>query len=399
MNNIKVFVDLPNFSEFSNGTRCLRDLIKDLESQELNVLKIRRNYSIYMRICQKLSFNFFNKQAIKFKNNANRGDWLLACDTTPNYLLKFARKKSMKIIWWQLAPYCLLGGNQFPEVGDYSIPFSSFSDPEAEKYFYYQPEIDIDWRKYLEELSKKKIKKSFKICIYTGKGRLCALDKKIKDLFPNYTIEIITRLRPSVRSEFFDLLVNCDGLISFDELSQTNLEAASLGIPVYFPNPLFKDKCIKKFNLKDFEYRFITSPEKFISIINKPYKTLKTLDINYLTSPNKNTLENLIKIINGELSIEPLNKTDIKRYKSYTKSLKEKKIIYPYINSGQAPSSLFINKYKEKLLLKDDDLYFNYFLKLFDYFGDILYKLKIIRIVEKTFNLCEFIYLKFKRST
>ena len=93
-------------------------------------------------------------------------------------------------------------------------------------------------------------------------------------------------------------MLGCDGLISFDELTQTNLEAASLGIPVYLANPLFPKNCLKKFNIQDFRERITSSPEKFISMLKKDFK-LKPFDVNYLKSSNKITINNFINIVTG----------------------------------------------------------------------------------------------------
>ena len=101
----KVFIDLPNFINSSNGTRCIVDLTKNLESQNIKICRINRNNSFFSRLKNKLNINFSNKDFQILKKNANKGDWLLACDTTPAYLLRNARKYGVKIIWWQLAPY------------------------------------------------------------------------------------------------------------------------------------------------------------------------------------------------------------------------------------------------------------------------------------------------------
>ena len=89
-------------------------------------------------------------------------------------------------------------------------------------------------------------KKHKRICIYTGKGRLKKLPKNIRNLFAEYDIQLITRVFPSTRKELFYLLLNSDAFISFDELTQINLEAASLGMPVFIANPLFPEKSLRR---------------------------------------------------------------------------------------------------------------------------------------------------------
>ena len=394
--DFKVFVDLPNYIHSSNGTRCIKELIKEFEYYNIKTIKISRDTSIINRLKQLFFHYYSSKIAYLFKTKANIGDCFLACDTTPIHLIKLARKHNLKIIWWQLAPYRFLGGKQIPKEGDYSLPFSSYCDPEAKNFFYYQPEIDEDWKESLQFMRKRKKKKFLKLCLYTGKGRIFDLDEDIKNLFPNYKIEIITRKKPSIRSEYFNLLVNCDGLISFDELTQTNLEAASLGIPVYIPNPIFKNKCIRKFDLKVLKERITSSPEIFISNIKKADTPFEIFDINYLRSSNKKTIDNFIKIIKGELIIHPLTKIDIKRFKKYTKNLNSEKTFSPIINGGQSLSSLLIEIYIHNLMNRKRYPYLKNLLKLIDLIGYILYKIGLLRLIEIAFFKIKRIYFILK---
>ena len=76
----KVFIDLPNLINSSNGTRCIRDLTENLESQDIKIFRINRNNSFFSRLKNKLNINFSNKDFQIIKENANKGDWLLACD-------------------------------------------------------------------------------------------------------------------------------------------------------------------------------------------------------------------------------------------------------------------------------------------------------------------------------
>ena len=70
------------------------------------------------------------------------------------------------------------------KIGDYTLPFSSCVNPDANKFYYYQPRIDKYWKAALEILSndRKKLKKNI-IAIYTGKGRISKLPLEIKKLF------------------------------------------------------------------------------------------------------------------------------------------------------------------------------------------------------------------------
>ena len=379
--DIKLFVETPNILGFSHGSLCLRDLIKVLENQKIKIFKITKNNSIKNKIKQNL--NIYEDQYIinYFKSKSSKGDWFLACDTTSPYLLDIARKNNLKIIWWQLAPYNFLGSNQIPRPGEYSLPFSSFTDPYAKNYFYYQAKVDKIWE---DALKKKKLikKKSHKICLYNGKGRICNLGKDIKNLFTDYKINIITRLTPKDRTDYFKLLIESDGLISFDQMTQTNLEAASLGLPVLIANPLFPEICLEKFNIKRLKSRITTSSREFINWINNNEKDFIPFEKNYLESHNNTTLKNIIEIIKGRKEIKPLSEKDIKNFKKYTNFLKSQKVIFPLVNSGQSPSSLLIDLYKKNLINKRKYPYLYLLLPLIDSCGHLLYKLGLIRIIE-----------------
>ena len=376
-----------NFINSSNGTRCIRDLTENLESRSIRILRLNRNNSFFSRLKNKLNINFSNKNFKIIRKNANKGDWLLACDTTPPYLLRNARKYGVKIIWWQLAPYKFLGSNQMPKVGDYSLPFSSYTDPESKIYFYYQPDLGFEWKRALEKIKSKKRGRTLKICLYNGKGRLCKLNKNLSQFLLKYQIEVITRTKPKHKSDYFNSLLGCDGLISFDELTQTNLEAASLGIPVYLANPLFPKNCLEKFNIQELSARITSSPEKFISMLKKEDFKLKPFDVDYLKSSNKITINNFINIVTGDLLLKPLQKKQINSYKKYSRTLMSKKVIFPYVNGGQAPSSLLIKNYVNNI--SEENNYIFHLIIVFDFLGHILYKLGLIRI-------CEILFLKAK---
>ena len=164
---LKIFVELPNFLAFSHGTLCIRDLVNSLEGEKIKIIKIKKDVSIKNKIKQGLSIANNESLIINFKKNSKEGDWFLACDTTSSYLLDIARKNNLRIIWWQLAPYNFLGNNQMPRAGEFSVPFSSFTDPNAKNYFYYQAKVDPEWEYALKRMNSRANKKYYKICLYT----------------------------------------------------------------------------------------------------------------------------------------------------------------------------------------------------------------------------------------
>lgn len=384
-----VFVDLPKYINTSNGTKCLIDLSTKLESKNIKIIKLFRDNKILSKLKKKFNLEFSNNNCQKLTKKAQKGDWFLACDTTPSLLLNKARKHGVKILWWQLAPYQFLGSNQIPKVGDFNLPFSSYTDPKSDTYYYYQPDVDPEWKKALNKKKFNPQRKNLKICLYNGKGRLCTINNKLREYLSNYQIEAITRINPKQKSEYFNMLLNCDGLISFDEMSQTNLEAASLGIPVYVANPLFPEKCIRKFNIKELEKRVTSRPEIFISMLEKESFISNPFDVNYLKSFNSNTIKKFVDIFNGDIDLKPLNKNEIGLLKKYSKSLRLKQVIYPYVNSGQSPSSLLIKPFIKNIINKNKYKNIQLWITVFDSVGHFLYKLGLIRI-------CEILILKIK---
>ena len=379
--NVTIFIDYPKFNSSSNGTRCFLELLNYLENQQLQIIKINRPKTYIKKITYKF-LDFFRIYSHLSIYRFQKNDFLITCDTTPNFLLNYARKRNLKIIWWQLAPYKFLGNNQIPTVGELNLPFSSYVYPKKDFYFYLQPKVDNDWEKALQFMLSRKKKKFFKICLYTGKGRLTKLPKLIRELFPEYKVEIITRLRPKCRANYFKSLIYSDGLITFDEMSQTNLEAASLGIPVYIANPLFPDESLENFDMKLFQTRITKSPEMFLSMIKSNSFPASILDSNYLESKNENTLKKFVGILNSEIFLKKLSKNDISDMKHYSNTLKSKKLILPYVNTGQAPSSLLVNLYCKNLENPKKYKYVYFLSNLFDNTCWILNHTKFIEIID-----------------
>ena len=117
-----------------------------------------KNYFFYL-------VNYYGEFSKKY--SFNQGDWLIACDTTSINLLNFARSKKLNILWWQLAPYNFLGNKQLPKAGEYNLPFSSYTDPKAKFFFYYQPRLDNEWKIEVKKFkSQKKTKVQENMFLY-----------------------------------------------------------------------------------------------------------------------------------------------------------------------------------------------------------------------------------------
>lgn len=378
----KIFVDYPNILNTSNGTKCIRDLIFFFDQNNIEIKKIYRKDS-YIHKLKNYFFNLTNYYGeFSKKYSLNQGDWLIACDTTSIYLLNFARSKKVNIIWWQLAPYNFLGNKQLPKAGEYNLPFSSYTDPKANFFFYYQPRLDNEWKVELKNSKVRKKRKFKKICFYTGKGRLTKLPKNIRELFLDYESVFITRTNPKSRKEYFHILGNSDGLISFDEMTQTNLEAASLGLPVFIANPIFPKKCLSNFTIHKLQKRITHSPHKFVEMIKSKEFPSTPFEEKYLEFHNEQTFKYFAEIFDKNRTLKKLKKKDVEYMKEYSKFLLSKKAIYPFINSGQSPSSLLINLYVKNLIYRKKYQCIIILSKVLDKIGLYLHLLGLIRIIE-----------------
>lgn len=339
----KIYIDLPVLSQFSNGTKCIKDLRDYLINYGFEVSSVFRRTQISKIKSFFFRTNIFDNEKCQFFN-AKRNDWLIACDTTPLYLLKIARKKGLNIAWWQLAPYNLSGNNIFPIPGECSLPFSSYSDPNVNDFFYYQPSIDNEWINALNNENSIADKKS-SICIYTGKGRLKMLPELIRKLCVKYEINLITRKFPSSRKEYFRLLDESIGLMSFDEMSQTNLEAASLGIPVFIVNSLFPEKSIEKFIVKKYTERITRSAEVFFEMVSNKNKRFPKLKQTYLESFNDASFKKIVGLIKNKESYEKVTESSLNNFKIHTKGLKKKNLIFPFFLWGETFGIVLVSVY------------------------------------------------------
>ena len=380
-NKIKIFVDCPSFSKFSNGTKCIHELINYLEFRKFQVIKLHRDERIITKIKMNLSIKSEKKLNYIFKDFDYKKDWFLSCDTTPLFLMNYVRRKHIRIISWQLAPYKFLGAKNLPFPGEYNMPFSSFCDPYSKDFYYYQPSIDKEWINALEKCKKIRKSRYRTICIYTGKGKLKEIPKSIKNIFCNRKIKLITRLSPSSRRTYFNYLRNCDGLISFDEMTQTNLEAASLGIPVYIANKCFPKNSIREFPIHDIKNRITVDPNKFLSMISS--KSLRPYTVKYLEKYNSNTFKKIERIFKSKIKTPKITFLKFKQIKEYAKYLEEKKSMLPLINGGQSPGTIFLNLYIRNINNEKRFKLVCKLIKFTDFIGSIFWKLKIIRIIER----------------
>ncbi len=377
----KIFVDMPPFSKKSNGVICFYELYEFLFNRNLdlyflarNIFEIKNNLFLLPYDLSKYNFTLSLK-------GANKNDWLIANDTTSKKLIKKARQRDLKIFWWQLAPYNFLGRKIFPKVGDINLPFSSCVDPHANNFFYYQPPIDKYWKNALKLSNNENLKKD-SITIYTGKGRVRKLPLEVQKLFRKYNINLISRTYPSTRSGMFKLLLNSIAFITFDELTQLNLEAASIGLPVFVANQIFPEFVYKKFPVKSLGERLTSNPKHFLELLEKSkHNKLNKFYIGELTQNNQNTFNNIFKILTENDEQFLLGENDLIRLKNWTTFLKNKNMIHPHLNGGQSAGSLFIKKYCSNLINQKNSYLLNMKIFIFEEICKFLFEIKLLQVL------------------
>ena len=383
----KVYIEMPPYTEKSNGVLCVYNLFEFLNTKnDFQTIFLPRDFLNTGLKKMKIKTKFLIEFSLK---NAQKNDFFIVNDTTSKYKIKLARKKGLTIVFWQLAPYSLLGKNSFPKIGDYSLPFSSCCDPKAEKFYYYQTKIDRYWRtalKYQNYFEKDSI------AIYTGKGKIRKIPDKIMDLFCKENIQLITRNYPDKRNELFKILLSSKALITFDELTQLNLEAASLGIPVFSVNSLFDNFCMSKFPISKLQNLITSDPNYFKDLYLNNLHNKTTIQAKDLLEEDETTFLNIYKFIIGENKVYQVSNLDIKRYKEWTSFLKSKDFLYPHLG-GQSLGILFINEFCHSLVIKNRFKFLFLRINLFQLIGKILFKLKLLRLIELILYKIRFIQI------
>ncbi len=392
----KVFIDMPPFSKKSNGVVCFYELYEFLFKKNIDVYYLPRDVFEIKYNVDSIPYDLTKYNFKLSLEGSNKNDWLIANDTTSKKHIKIARERGLKILWWQLAPYNFLGRKVFPKVGEINLPFSSCVDPHAKNFFYYQPPIDKYWKYALELCNNEQLKKD-SITFYTGKGRVKDLPIEIKKLFRKYNINLISRTYPNTRNGVFKLLLNSIAFITFDELTQLNLEAASIGLPVFVVNKIFPEFVYNKFPVKSLGERLTGDPEYFLELIEKSKnKQLTKFKIRDLIQNNENTFDYIYKVLTQNNTALKIGSEDLQRFNSWTSFLRSKNMIHPHLNGGQSGGSLFIKKYCSNLIEQKNSYFVNKKIFIFEEICNFLYNLKILPVLEYISKKSLFLFSKTK---
>jgi len=341
-----IFVDFPAYSHKSNGIRCLYEMALALAQEGIQVIGVPRNQDHFRDGLQHASHKI---AALPTSPTplGNPADLFLCAETVPLPLLQAARQRGMRIAWWQLAPFGLLGKTQYPKLGEYLLPFSSYTQPNAESHCYYQPPLDQAWAAALQSPRPEQTGSPLKIAIYPGKGRLRRLPASLLALTRSSEVLLITRAYPQTRAELFALLADCDGLINFDELSQLNLEAASLQIPVFLANRLFPDRCLESFSVQRLQEAVTGEPERFIEQVQQRHSTTsRPWPQADLLAANQATVAAIKALVGGQSQQSLIrDQAQIQQLKAYTQQLKHQRAIYANVNMAESGGTLALDDY------------------------------------------------------
>ena len=332
-----IYIDSPNYSQSSNGIKCIYDLAQKLNKRGIEIRLVPRNIR-----------GFVTTLPADLKEIRACPPWamqaratMICTESVPTSTIKQARRKGIKILWWFLAPYNLLERSPVkPRRGEKVLTFSPFVYPN-EDYYYFQPDLDKHWRRALATFRPSSDNKPMVIGLYCGKGRLRAIPKDIQEYMYGSNIKIITRTFPATRKKLFQLISKLDGLITFDELTQLNLEAASLGVPVFVANQLFPAKCLKMFpvNLSDM---MTSRSERFIyNVIKRRQGKTKGIPDESMKILNESTISRLINVLNkDEWAWTESYKSRVEDIFKFGKSLRKKHALYPFFQGQSAGASL-----------------------------------------------------------
>jgi hypothetical protein len=334
---MKIYVDAPAYVANSNGLRCLYGLAQELAIRGMDISFLPRSFKDFT---VSLPSEYASIATANY-DSLEGGGILIAGESLPKSLVIKARSSRLRILWWYLAPEDVLDVKPIkPKSDEPVMVFSSYVGPST-SYFYYQPPLDQYWITRLNRIRKNGVETTKTLAIYSGKGRLCRLPDALLRFCRDYKIIAISRHWPKTRKDLLDAIFFCDGLISFDELSQLNLEAASLGLPVLIANKLYDSKVAEAFPIAI--ERFITQdPNRFIAhIVSLNNKRESCLPPSELLSCNVNTVNMILQLLSCPASLDDISYAKQQdELSSFGNVLRSRYALSP-IWRGQSPGARF----------------------------------------------------------
>lgn len=226
----------PNFSQ-SNGIRVMLELAQNASDLGFDVV-------IFPTLQTVSQFSTLPEpfQLLRISREIREGSCVILSDTISEEELVYLRSKTSLICHFSLAPPGLFRGGVWDNSyrvlpGEKHAVYSSMVSTHFPS-FYHQTRFTELERvaanagvRSAHTVSALK-KKSLKVCIYSGKGSLKpVISHKLRDLINIRTSKLITRSYPVSKRSLYQLILNCDGVISFDPISSLSHEAILLGRP------------------------------------------------------------------------------------------------------------------------------------------------------------------------
>ena len=342
----RILIDAPPYSCNSNGIKCVYFLAESLSKKGYLVGLVPRKSKGFRNLLPES----LARLPIVSIEKSTQNDVFICTESVPKHSVLKARRSGSRLIWWYLAPHGLLEKSKLAPLACESICcFSSYIYPDSKEYFFCQPTLDEAWRDSLKISLNNRSNEQMVIGIYTGKGRLHQLPKELHQFILDAKLIAFTRNTPKSRSKMFQQLNYCDGIISLDELSQFNLEAATLGIPIFTPTNIFHKKSHDRFPLSIANY-LKSSPHEFFELVHQRRQAiLRPLGLQAINQLNRETINAFeAKIQNAAHTEESTNAKAIKNLIDYGKRLHSKRALMPLIK-GQAPSASLIYAYIHSL--------------------------------------------------
>lgn len=346
-----VFLIPTELNPRSNGHACILTLAKELQAvgYDVSLLPIQPS-RFFRRYWQKLPKIYKQLRFLAHPSEALQSSLLVVPESTPRGLLNKLRPYFQDVLWWILAPSGLLTSYKpAMRVGDLMLPFSSFTLPFSPKYLFVHPPVDdalakanstyLPHRLHLES-----------VCLYTGKGRLKALPRPLHRAMLELNIRLITRDYPSSRQKLISILSDSRGLISFDPLTNLNLEAGNLGVPVYLPGNPFPPVCFTDFPINLANY--VTDDAEIFLERLAENSAPKKLSLQLFRSLNSQAVALMARVFTDvgfvdSLRMKPETLHAINRY---SQTIKATRTIQTLFN-GSALSSCFTLLYVRSLKL------------------------------------------------
>jgi hypothetical protein len=392
-----VFLIPSELNPRSNGHACILTLAKELQAvgHDVSLLPIQP-YRFFYRYWHKLPKIYRQLRFLTHPSEALQPSFLVVPESTPRGLLSKLRPYFQDVLWWILAPSGLLT-NYKPEmrVGDLMLPFSSFTLPYSPNYLFVHPPVDDALAKANSTYLPHRLDLG-SVCIYTGKGRLKALPRPLHRAMLGLNIRLITRDYPSTRQKLISLLADSRGLISFDPLTNLNLEAGNLGVPVYLPGNPFPPVCFTDFPVNLAPY--VTDDAEIFLARLAENAAPKKLSLQLFRSLNSKAVELMTRVCSdvGLVDYLRMNSETLHAIDRYSQTIKATRTIQTLFN-GSALSSCFAPLYVRSLNLP----YWIHIglcqcLNLIDRVADVLAAIGLYRIlqpfigfvVNRLFSIC-----------